>query len=72
MTKAQLITKQQLEIEKLKALVTEHVEGFNYIHMSLVGIGGGLNDNILGYTKDQIKKDLIPINHICESFLEEE
>lgn len=72
MTKDELIAKQQLEIENLKQLVANHIDGFNDIHTRLVCVGGGLNDNILGYTEQQIRKDLRPIAKICESFLSEE
>jgi len=54
MTKNELITKQQLEIESLKSenefLRKSHDNIFNIIYC----IGGPLNDNKLGYTKEQM------------------
>ena len=72
MTKDKLIVKQQLEIENLKQIIKQHIEGFTEINNRLVCIGGGLNDNILNYTISQRRQDLIPISLICESFLKGE
>lgn len=72
MTKDELITKQQLEIESYKQIIADHIETFNSIYKQLTCIGGPLNDNVLGYTKQQITRDLKPIAKICESYLTEE
>lgn len=72
MNKDKLIVKQQLEIENLKEIIKQHIEGFTEINNRLVCIGGGLNDNILNYTTSQRQQDLIPISLICESFLKGE
>lgn len=71
MTEAQLITKQQLEIETLKIKLREHLEAFEDINMLLCGIGGPLNDNVLNYTKEQ-RQILFSINQFCEDFISEE
>lgn len=55
MTKDELITKQQLQIEFLKQREIEFTKSANDITMSIVCIGAPLNDNILGYTHKQLK-----------------
>lgn len=54
MTKDELIAKQQMEIEMLKQLNTNFLESDNAIYKILHCIGGPLNDNKLGYTKEQL------------------
>ena len=55
MTKDELIAKQQLEIEELKeenaGLRADHEK----IYYRLYNIGGPLNDNVLNYSKKQLK-----------------
>jgi len=51
----ELIAKQQLQIEDLIRLLEEARANIREIHGSIVGIGGPLNDNKLGYTKEQLK-----------------
>lgn len=53
MTLEQLVAKQQLEIEKLKSVLEMYEKDREYIRCVLVGIGGPLNDNKLGYTSEQ-------------------
>jgi hypothetical protein len=49
-----LIAKQQLEIEHLKLRLKFAEEGRKKVHNILFCIGGPLNDNIKGYSKDQL------------------
>ena len=53
MSKDQLITKQQLEIEVLKKRLTWAKKDKSDIVGSLVCIGGPLNDNVLGFSSKQ-------------------
>lgn len=53
MTLEQLVAKQQLEIERLQLAVAQHKQDKSDIANILVCIGGGLNDNLLGYTHEQ-------------------
>jgi len=51
----ELIGKQQLEIEELKKQVKESDNCYKLIRQKMVAIGGPLNDNYLGFNKDQLK-----------------
>jgi hypothetical protein len=55
MTKDQLIAKQQLEIEMLKEESKRHAEACDEVHRIIYCIGGPLNDNKLGYTREQMR-----------------
>jgi len=54
MTKDELITKQQLEIEGLNEEVRNHSLACDEVFNIIYCIGGPLNDNKLGYTKVQM------------------
>lgn len=53
MTRNDLITKQQLEIETLKRQVKEYKENCGTIQDIIYCIGGPLNDNKLGFSHKQ-------------------
>lgn len=55
MTKDQLIAKQQLEIEMLTEESKQHTDACDEVRGILFCIGGPLNDNKLGYTKEQMQ-----------------
>lgn len=55
MTKDQLITKQQLELEQLKSYKREVKGTLKHIHLSFYSIGAPLNDNKLKFNNDQLK-----------------
>lgn len=69
MDRDQLIAKQQLEIENLKGRVYEMNNVLRDIKLTLVCIGGPLNDNKLMYSKEQ-RKPLHEINRMIEDILE--
>ena len=54
MTKDELIVKQQLEIERLHKEESEHQVAIDKVHRILFCIGGPLNDNKRGYTREQL------------------
>jgi len=54
LTKDELITKQALEIERLKELVTISDDKLLDINRIICCIGGPLNDNKLKYTNEQL------------------
>lgn len=54
MDKDKLIAKQQLEIEELKEENNYNKDSLERIHSILYATGGPLNDNILGYSKEQL------------------
>jgi len=56
MTHEELIAKQQIEIEEYKQAVGVAQKYFHQIMISIICIGGPLNDNKKGYTPIQ-KKD---------------
>ncbi len=62
MTESELIAKQQLEIENLKEWLEEYKDSMQRIHGLLFNIGAPLNDNILGFNKEQ-RLYLHKINH---------
>jgi hypothetical protein len=66
-----LIAKQQLEIENLKERVSEMNSVLCDIRLSLVCIGGPLNDNILGYNAAQ-RRPLHKIKEMIENVMEYE
>ncbi len=68
MLEAELIAKQQLEIENLKKLIEMKNEALQEIHMSCICIGGPLNDNVKCYTKVQMG-DFWRINNAAECAL---
>ena len=55
MTKDELIAKQQLEIESLKRELDGWEETRQIMHNQLYGIGAPLNDNVLNFSKEQLK-----------------
>jgi hypothetical protein len=50
-----LIAQQAREIAELKEQVTAYKDAADRIHLMLICIGGPLNDNKLGYTREQLK-----------------
>jgi len=54
MDKDKLITKQQLEIERLRGIVDENTERISTIKRMFIGIGMPLNDNNLKFTDKQL------------------
>jgi hypothetical protein len=55
MTKDELITKQQLEIENYKRIMNENSDIIRNIKMRFIAIGQPLNDNVLMFNKDQLR-----------------
>ena len=55
MTKTELIVKQALKLERLKAELADYKAAEKEISALMVCIGGPLNDNKLGYSPDQLK-----------------
>jgi hypothetical protein len=55
MTKEELITKQQLEIEELKSKVQLDSQAIDSVHSVLFCVGGPLNDNKHSYSREQLK-----------------
>lgn len=53
MTEAELIAKQALRIAELEERLNDTDGRLSQIHQMLVGIGGPLNDNILGFDQPQ-------------------
>ena len=66
MNQVELIAKQQLEIENLKLESAERKEALEKISLCCVCIGGPLNDNCKGYTREQMA-DFFEINTLAES-----
>lgn len=54
MTKEELITKQQIEIEQFKQMSLENKALIRNIKAKFTNIGAPLNDNILGFNPKQI------------------
>jgi len=54
MTKDELISKQQIEIEELKQEAKYKKQSFENIYNILYSVGAPLNDNILGFKKEQL------------------
>lgn len=65
MSKDELIAKQQLEIEELKSISSTRKEALRKISRLCTCIGGPLNDNKKGYTKEQML-DFWQINELAE------
>lgn len=61
-TEAKLIAEQALKIYNLEAEVTRMEDDRRSIRMIIYGIGGPLNDNVRGYTRDQ----MVPFAQIAE------
>jgi SMC interacting uncharacterized protein involved in chromosome segregation len=55
MTKDELISKQQLQIEEYKQMLQENTELKRDLKMMFYAIGQPLNDNILQFNKEQQK-----------------
>lgn len=55
MTKDELITKQQLEIEEYKQALKENAQVIKSLTGKFYNIGQPLNDNVLRFNKDQQK-----------------
>ena len=53
--KDKLISKQQLEIQEYKEILEENTKLRTKLYSLLFSIGAPLNDNILGFNKDQLK-----------------
>ena len=54
MTKGELISKQQLEIEEMKSILEANKSIISDLHFKIHGIGQPLNDNCLNFNKDQM------------------
>lgn len=54
MTKDELITKQQLELEEQRELLSQYKLGYSNIYGIIFCIGGPLNDNKLMYSHKQL------------------
>lgn len=54
MTDAELIARQAKQIEELSDEVNAMKEGAAKVAMEIYGVGGPLNDNVMGYTKQQL------------------
>jgi len=66
MTKDELIAKQQLAIEELSEREILYQSAIDSAIMVMICIGGPLNDNVLGFTKEQIM-----VFHKIQNYLEE-
>lgn len=55
MTKDELITNQQLEIEEMRQMLKDNHEWVTRIKGRFYNIGAPLNDNILKFNSDQIR-----------------
>ena len=69
MTKDELITKQQLQIESLKQREIEFIQAASSVIISIVCVGAPLNDNVLGYTHKQLKI-FFDIKYKLEGFID--
>jgi hypothetical protein len=63
-TEAKLIAQQALKIANLEAEVTRMNDDRRSIHMVIYGIGGPLNDNRRGYTREQMTDFALIAQHI--------
>ena len=54
MTKDELISKQQLEIEEMKSILESNKSIISDLHFKIHRIGQPLNDNCLNFNKDQM------------------
>jgi hypothetical protein len=64
MTKDELITKQQLEIEQYKEMLEENADIVSSLTGLFFNIGQPLNDNVLNFNKEQQKWCFSVINLI--------
>lgn len=55
MTRDELITKQQLEIEESRAALNDNAQILDKLHGQFYAIGAPLNDNVLQFNKEQMK-----------------
>jgi hypothetical protein len=68
-TEQELIAKQALQIANLEHKLSEAQAACTEIHMICVCIGGPLNDNKKGYTRDQMQ-DFFFIDEYASSVIE--
>jgi hypothetical protein len=72
MTDEQLLLQQARRIASLEEELAARKEAEHRIYMTIYGIGGPLNDNKFGYTKEQlfpfarIADELWPDDHVCD------
>jgi len=65
-TKDELITKQQLEIERLRSVVEEYEDRLGRIHLHFICVGNGLfNDSRLRFNREQMNY-LRPVMELSE------
>lgn len=62
-TESELIARQAMQIETLKDQVDDYEKRLAAIHREITGIGGPLNDNVLGYSNRQ----LMPFSRILDT-----
>ena len=55
MTVEELVTKQQLEIERYKSILENNEKIIDNLHYKIHGIGQPLNDNCLEFNNKQLK-----------------
>ena len=67
MTQTELVAQQALELAMLKDQLRDCQKDMLEISMTLCCIGGALNDNMLGYSADQLRP-LARINAIAETW----
>ena len=65
MTKDELIAKQQLQIEEMKASLEENKEIKKRLHGKFYNIGAPLNDNVLRLNNEQLKW-CMQMSALCE------
>jgi len=63
MTGSELIARQALQLEELRDEVAELKSGIAKARMQIYGCGGPLNDNVLGYTREQ----MMPFQRIADA-----
>lgn len=54
MTQDELIAKQALQLAEQAEKIADYEDRLRHIQMALFCIGGPLNDNVLGYSKEQL------------------
>ena len=54
MTKTQVIARQAKRIEEMRVRLKAANEAAGKIHMQIYGIGGPLNDNVDGFSREQM------------------
>ncbi len=65
MTNEELIARQAKELEELKDKLKSREKDLRSIKMELICIGGPLNDNVLLYSKEQLKPFFRIYDHCC-------